>query len=70
MLNTYKINFKPKTEILTGKSVFYRQKSILRIVTGFNSLILAKAVRYIMPTIGNYNSNSMLPYIDYNVIKN
>ncbi|KMJ45379.1 hypothetical protein AB204_09425 [Xenorhabdus khoisanae] len=70
MLIIYKVSFKTKTEILTAKSVFYRSESIMQRMAGFNSLILAKKVRCIIPTIGNYNSNSMLPYIDYNVIKN
>ncbi|WP_422646016.1 hypothetical protein [Xenorhabdus miraniensis] len=36
----------------------------------FNALLRDPEVRCIMLTVDSYNPDSILPYIDYNVIKN
>jgi len=50
---------------LTGKNDFYRSGSILQRAEELNELIRNPEVRCIMSTIGGMNSNSLLPYIDY-----
>lgn len=50
---------------LTGKNDFYRSGTILERAEELNQLIRNKKVRCIMSTIGGMNSNSILPYIDY-----
>ncbi|MBS5950368.1 MAG: LD-carboxypeptidase [Clostridium sp.] len=54
---------------LTGKSDYYRSGSIKERVEELNSLIRNPNVRCIMSTIGGMNSNSLLPYIDYEAFK-
>lgn len=50
---------------LTGKKDFYRSGSIQDRVEELNALIRNPDVKCIMSTIGGMNSNSLLPYIDY-----
>lgn len=50
---------------LTGKSDFYRSGSIKERAAELNALIRNPQVKCIMATIGGMNSNSLLPYIDY-----
>lgn len=50
---------------LTGKSDFYRSGDIIQRAEELNELIRNPQVRCIMSTIGGMNSNSILPYIDY-----
>lgn len=54
---------------LTGKSDFYRSGSIKERAEELNSLIRNPEVKCIMSTIGGMNSNSLLPYIDYEAFK-
>jgi len=50
---------------LTGKADYYRSGSIEQRAEEINELIRNPEVRCIMSTIGGMNSNSLLPYIDY-----
>lgn len=50
---------------LTGKSDFYRSGNIKERAEELNSLIRNPEIRCIMSTIGGINSNSLLPYLDY-----
>ena len=61
--------FKVVKGSLTGKSDFYRSGSIKERVEELNSLIRNPNIRCIMSTIGGMNSNSLLPYIDYEAFK-
>ena len=54
---------------LTGKSDFYRSGSIQERTAELNNLIRTPEVKCIMSTIGGMNSNSLLPYIDYDAFK-
>ncbi|WP_419743449.1 S66 family peptidase [Paraclostridium dentum] len=54
---------------LTGKSDFYRSGSIKERCEELNELIRNPEVQCIMSTIGGMNSNSLLPYIDYDAFK-
>ncbi|ORT52252.1 peptidase S66 [Vibrio sp. qd031] len=54
---------------LTGCSDYYRSGSIQQRADELNQLIRDPSVRCIMSTIGGYNSNSLLPYIDYQALK-
>lgn len=54
---------------LVGKSDFYRSGSIKERADEFNSLLHNPDVKCIMASIGGYNSNSILPYIDYEYLK-
>lgn len=54
---------------LTGKSDFYRSGSIKERADELNELIRNPEVKCIMSTIGGMNSNSILPYIDYEALK-
>lgn len=54
---------------LTGKSDFYRSGSIRERAEELNALIRNPKVKCIMSTIGGMNSNSLLPYIDYEAFK-
>lgn len=54
---------------LTGKSDFYRSGNIQERAEELNDLIRNPKVRCIMSTIGGSNSNSILPYIDYEEFK-
>ncbi|MEG2917767.1 MAG: LD-carboxypeptidase, partial [Clostridium sp.] len=55
--------------LLTGKSDYYRSGSIKERAEELNELIRNPKVRCIMSTIGGMNSNSILPYIDYEAFK-
>ncbi|MBD8519794.1 S66 family peptidase [Lysinibacillus fusiformis] len=50
---------------LTGKSDYYRSGSPQKRAEELNELLRNPSVDIIMSTIGGTNSNSMLPYIDY-----
>lgn len=54
---------------LTGKSDFYRSGSIKERADELNELIRTPQIKCIMSTIGGMNSNSILPYIDYESLK-
>ncbi|MBU3144291.1 S66 peptidase family protein [Clostridium sp. CF012] len=54
---------------LTGKCDFYRSGSIKERSDELNSLIRNPDIKCIMATIGGMNSNSILPYIDYEAFK-
>lgn len=54
---------------LTGKHDFYRAGSIRERAEELNELIRNPEVKCIMSTIGGMNSNSILPYIDYEAFK-
>lgn len=54
---------------LTGKNDFYRSGSIKDRAEELNKLIRNPEVKCIMSTIGGMNSNSLLPYIDYEAFK-
>ena len=53
---------------LTGKSAGYRSGTIVERAEELNDLIRNPEVRCIMSTIGGMNSNSLLPYIDYDAL--
>nr|WP_267136113.1 MULTISPECIES: S66 peptidase family protein [unclassified Vibrio] len=55
---------------LTGESEGYRSGSIQARAEELNQLIRDPDVRCIMSTIGGNNSNSLLPYIDYDALRN
>ncbi|MGL1891579.1 MAG: LD-carboxypeptidase [Spirochaetaceae bacterium] len=61
--------FKVKEGSLTGKSDYYRSGSIKERVQELNDLINDPEVKCIMSTSGGMNSNSLLPYIDYEALK-
>lgn len=54
---------------LTGKYDFYRSGSIKERAEELNVLIRNTEIKCIMSTIGGMNSNSILPYIDYEALK-
>jgi muramoyltetrapeptide carboxypeptidase LdcA involved in peptidoglycan recycling len=54
---------------LTGKQDGYRSGSIQERAEELNALIRDPKVRCIMSTIGGTNSNSLLPYIDYEAFR-
>ncbi len=54
---------------LFEKSDFYRSGTILERAKEFNELLYNPEVDILMPSIGGLNSNSLLPYIDYNYLK-
>ncbi|MDF2675165.1 MAG: peptidase [Clostridiales bacterium] len=54
---------------LTGKHDFYRSGSIKERAEELNNLIRNPEIKCIMSTIGGMNSNSILPYIDYDEFK-
>lgn len=54
---------------LTRKQDFYRSGSIKERADELNNLIRNSEVKCIMSTIGGMNSNSILPYIDYEAFK-
>lgn len=54
---------------LTGEHDFYRSGSIKERAEELNNLIRNPEVKCIMSTIGGTNSNSILPYIDYDEFK-
>ncbi|WP_270343322.1 S66 family peptidase [Bacillus mobilis] len=55
---------------LTGRYDYYRSGSIQERAEELNALIRNPNVSCIMSTIGGMNSNSLLPYIDYNAFQN
>lgn len=61
--------FKIKEGKLTNKRDYYRSGSIKERAEELNELIRDPKVRCIMSTIGGMNSNSLLPYIDYDAFK-
>lgn len=54
---------------LTGKQDHYRSGSIKERAEELNELIRNPDIKCIMSTIGGMNSNSLLPYIDYEAFK-
>lgn len=54
---------------LTGKSDHYRSGSIQERAAEFNALVQNPDVDCIMSTIGGTNTNSILPYIDYELLQ-
>ena len=54
---------------LTGKSDYYRSGSIKERAEELNELLYDSEVKCIMSAIGGMNSNSILPYIDYEYFK-
>ncbi|MGR3764174.1 S66 family peptidase [Rossellomorea sp. NS-SX7] len=54
---------------LTGKSDFYRSGTPKERASEFNELLRNPEIKMIMSTIGGTNSNSMLPYIDYDAFE-
>lgn len=54
---------------LTGKFDYYRSGSIKQRAEELNDLIRNPEVKCIMSAIGGMNSNSLLPYIDYETFK-
>ena len=54
---------------LTGHRDFYRSGTIQERVDELNALIRDPEVRCILSMIGGMNSNSLLPYLDYEAIK-
>lgn len=59
-----------KAGALTGESDSYRSGSIQARAEELNALIRDPEVRCIMSTIGGNNSNALLPYIDYQALRN
>lgn len=53
----------------TGKQDFYRSGSIAERAEEINSLLRDPNVRCLMASIGGMNSNSLLPYIDYEALR-
>ena len=54
---------------LTGKEQIYRSGSPKERAEELNALLRDPSIKMIMSTIGGTNSNSMLPYIDYEAFK-
>lgn len=54
---------------LTGKTDYYRSGSIKERAEEFNELLYDPSVKCMMSAIGGNNSNSLLPYLDYNFFK-
>ena len=54
---------------LTGKHDFYRSGTIKERAEELNELIRNPKIKCIISTIGGMNSNSILPYIDYEAFK-
>jgi muramoyltetrapeptide carboxypeptidase len=54
---------------LTGRHDFYRSGSIKERAEELNELIRNPEVKCIMSTIGGMNSNSIIPYIDYEAFR-
>ncbi|WP_252504358.1 S66 peptidase family protein [Sporosarcina sp. Marseille-Q4943] len=61
--------FQIKEGSLTGKKDFYRSGTPRERAEELNRLLRDPDVKLIMSTIGGTNSNSMLPYIDYEAFK-
>lgn len=60
--------FKLKAGNLTGKFDYYRSGTIQERAQELNELISDPEVRCVMSTIGGDNSNSLLPFLDYDAI--
>ncbi|MGF1691057.1 S66 family peptidase [Photobacterium kagoshimensis] len=60
--------YKLKAGALTSQSDHYRSGTIQQRADELNALIRDPDVRCIMSTIGGMNSNSLLPYIDYDAL--
>lgn len=60
--------YKLKAGKLTGSNDFYRSGTVKQRAEELNELIRDPDVRCIMSTIGGNNSNSLLPYIDYDAL--
>lgn len=54
---------------LCGKQDYYRSGSIMERAYEFNQLLYNDEVQVLMAAIGGYNTNSILPYIDYEYLK-
>ena len=54
---------------LCGKRDHYRSGSIKERAAEFNQLLYNDEVQVLMAAIGGYNTNSILPYIDYEYLK-
>lgn len=61
--------FRVKEGALTGKRDCYRSGSIRARADELNELLRDPEVRCVMAAIGGMNSNSLLPYLDYDAIK-
>lgn len=55
---------------LFGKQDYYRSGSIKERADEFNELLYNDDIQVLMAAIGGYNTNSILPYIDYEYLKN
>lgn len=64
-----KKGFVLKEGSLTGHSDYYRSGSVAARAAEFNQLIRDPQVRCVMSTIGGNNSNSLLPYLDYDALR-
>lgn len=54
---------------LCGKSDFYRSGTIRERAEEFNRLLYREDVKVLMASIGGNNTNSILPYLDYEYLK-
>ena len=54
---------------LCGKQDHYRSGSIKERADEFNQLLYNENIQVLMAAIGGYNTNSILPYIDYEYLK-
>lgn len=61
--------FRLKAGSLTGQQDHWRSGSIVARAAELNALIRDPEVRCIMSVIGGSNSNSLLPYLDYEALK-
>ena len=61
--------FQVKNGILYKKKDFYRSGTIKERAEEFNNLLYDENIQVIMTSIGGNNTNSILPYIDYEYIK-
>lgn len=64
-----KKGFRLKAGNLTGMSDYYRSGTIKERADELNALIRDTEVSCIMSTIGGSNSNSLLPYLDYQTLR-
>lgn len=55
---------------LTGQEDFYRSGTPKARAEEFNALLRDPSIKMIMSTIGGTNSNSIIPYIDYEAFRN
>ncbi|AVF36113.1 S66 family peptidase [Rahnella sikkimica] len=61
--------FRLKAGLLTGESDHYRSGSVARRAEELNQLFRDPQVRCVMSTIGGNNTNSLLPYLDYDALR-